>query len=780
MTLAAHRIFARIAGILVLLLIFSCLARAHAAFPSDLIMQSEEDDEDVTWQLTADQVTSLSDAEVLEARGNVVLRRGDDYLKADFARYYMTTKWVFLQGNVVARMGKDDLRAREMELDLRNRTGWLKDGEIFMDGPHIYFSGQRIDKHFGDVYSFKQAKVTACDGDTPAWSLSAGEAVVEIDGYAQLWHTSFQVMDNSVMYVPWMVIPAKRERQSGFLYPRFGHTNNQGVYIDIPYFWAIDESQDLLLNEYIMSERGLMQGAQYRARPGVEDAVWLRFDWLADSERVRHDSDDPVNDSDGLLRTNSQRYWLRGMFDLALPGDSRWKLRGDIDFVSDQNYLHEFKNNYLGFHANQRELFDTFHRELRERDLSRQTGIQLYRDWDRFSVALSGTYIQNPDLGHGNKSKSSDTTVQTLPALNAYLYQGSIIPGFPLEVAADGEAAYYYRESGTRGARYQMTPQLSLPVNGRFGSIIATAGVRQALYGTDTYDTKSGRPKESDESQTVPFYSVAASTELARVFPLDGPALTASADNIGKTSWTAVRHSVQPRVEYARTPRVDQEKTPWYTDEDRIAPVNELTYSITSVLTRKRDRVEAAKPAGDGEEPQGMVVTDYLDVLRVKVEQSYDLREADRTEQREAYRRRPYSDILLEAQLAWDEHISLRNKTYWSPYDNSVTRQESGLNIAWAPYGSVYAGFDYRDSLDEYARYRADKIKSLVFRSSITAFDPLTFNLTYRRDYERSKDVERSLDIIYTHQCFQLVGRLSSETGDVRYEFMVVLTGLGD
>jgi LPS-assembly protein len=166
-----------------------------------LIMETE-DEVLVRWDLTADSVTSLNYAEILEAVGNVFLKRGNEYLKADFARYYLNSKWVYLKGNVVVQSGNDEIKAEEAEFDLRSHTGWLKQGRIFMSGPHAYISGERIDKHWGDVYSFRQAKVTTCDGDAPAWSFTAEEAVVEIDGYARLTRSTFQVNETAVAYSP--------------------------------------------------------------------------------------------------------------------------------------------------------------------------------------------------------------------------------------------------------------------------------------------------------------------------------------------------------------------------------------------------------------------------------------------------------------------------------------------------------------------------------------------------------------------------------------------------
>ncbi|MBR3881328.1 MAG: LPS-assembly protein LptD, partial [Mailhella sp.] len=82
------------------------------------------------WTLNADKLVSIDDGVIVEASGGVLLQRGNDYLKADFARYYTATNWIFVQGNVEARMGRDMLNAKEAEFDLNTRTGWLKNGSI--------------------------------------------------------------------------------------------------------------------------------------------------------------------------------------------------------------------------------------------------------------------------------------------------------------------------------------------------------------------------------------------------------------------------------------------------------------------------------------------------------------------------------------------------------------------------------------------------------------------------------------------------------------------------
>lgn len=189
-----------------LLALFLC-SPVHSYAATDVLTIPMEDTKEASWNLEADKLVTLSDNTIVEAQGGVVLQRGNDILKADFARYYSATNWVYLKGNVFVRMGKDDIHSDEAEFDLHSKTGWLTNGHVFMEGPHIYFSGSRIIKHWGDRYTFNKAKVTTCDGTSPAWSMNAEQAVVEIDGYAQLFHSTFDVKNTGIFYSPFMVLP---------------------------------------------------------------------------------------------------------------------------------------------------------------------------------------------------------------------------------------------------------------------------------------------------------------------------------------------------------------------------------------------------------------------------------------------------------------------------------------------------------------------------------------------------------------------------------------------
>jgi len=748
------------------------------------LVMATEDERLVRWDLTADSLTTFNDAEIMEAKGNVILKRGDEYLKADFARYYMATNWVFLKGNVVVRRGmRDEIRAEEAEFDLRSRVGWLKQGRIFMAGPHTYVSGDHITKHWGDVYTFKNAKITTCDGDVPAWSMTAQEAVVEIDGYARLTRSSFQVKDRPVAHTPYFLFPVKTKRQTGLLRPDFGHSDTKGFFYNQPFFWAIDESSDLTVNEYFMTKRGFMHGLEYRAKPAADATVWLRGDWMWDKERVLYQGHGEYA-GDGLVRKNNDRYWLRGMIDARLP-DPAWRFKADIDYVSDQYFLSEFKNDFSGFYRSRNELTSLFARNLQEKDLKRQSGFLLTRDWERASVAFSSTYLQNQYLRNGNQSLSSDETVQRLPQFDAFLHKGRILPDLPLEIDSTLQTAYMYRRSGTRGARYEVVPTLTLPVNTRYGSIIASASLTQTRYDTEhpsrSHDESRDKnlPRQSKTSRTVPEFSIAGFTEFSRVFDLEPASLAETKENIGKSRWTALRHSVQPRLEFRRRANEDQERNPYYSSEDRLAPRTELVYSITNALTVKREHVALVKDPVSGE-MLPTLNTSYRDVLRLRLEQTYDQREATRDHERDDFPRRPFGDIVSDLTAYITDYVSVSTRNNWSPYMGEFVRHQSGVGLHAPKYGHLYIGYDTRKAIHEYTRRSDGRVNFLRVDVNTANFGPWSLHASYRQDYRVYGNRETDINLIYTHQCFQLIGRFNIEPQEKSYHLNIVLSGLGD
>ncbi|NCC23804.1 MAG: LPS-assembly protein LptD [Deltaproteobacteria bacterium] len=752
---------------------------------------------DEEWRLLADTIRADRALGILEAEGNVVLFHGDDFLQADYARYYMGTRWVYLQGHVKAKWEGDYLEARTAEFDLENRLGWLKDGEVFMADPHMYFKGHQIRKTGQSTYSFVRATVTACDGASPAWSLECSSGNVTIDGYARIHEPKFRIKDRPVLYSPYLVVPVKTKRQSGFLLPEIGQSSRLGFQFNQPYYQVLDEETDLTAYANLMTRRGLMTGLEYRHTPDLRSKGLWKIDYLYDHvvAKTRGELDSQFqNDAPLLLRPHHNRYWLRNKYDGYLS-DPRWKIKFDTDFVSDALYLREFKNGITGFNESRRTFLDQFGRDIADDDaLERTSQFILSRNWSGFGLDARVKYTQN--LRYFNDASElypaeDNPTVQSLPEINFNTYKTALMDG-PLEWQSQSQLVYFWREFGTTGTRLETSPSLSLPLSSDFGALIGTVGWRGTGYAVDRHqadpDNAELDPDRSFYSRSLPFAQAVASTSLFKVYDLG-----LSPEDPGQGRWTRMKHQLLPKLTYDLIPNetMDQRENPYFDEHDRIKPASNLTYSLTNTFTRRMDtRVGDASAEGNAT----TLAADYLDFLWIKIEQSFDFREADRTEETERYERRPFSDIMAQISCTPKRYLNLQSRTYFSPYLHRLTSHEHELR-AFLPkgLGNVFCGLDFRDMADdEYpdkTNYRnpdtengelGDLRQRILALGAVLDLSPAwRISTLYRADMEDGVDLEKRIDLLYRHQCYSWQLTAQETDYDTRFSIQVNLLNLG-
>ena len=201
-----------------------------------------------------------------------------------------------------------------------------------MDSPLIRRTGDK-------TYYAEEAKVTTCDADRPVWSFSVRKLSVVLEGYATGKDAKFRLGGVPVLYLPFAVLPVMSERQSGFLLPSYGQHKAGGTVVEAPFYWAMSNYADATLYQTVLSNRGYMQGAEFRHLGHNEAAANFRFFYLNDGK-----PGEPTN----------HRYWASGMINQPLPDD--WHVRGTLDRVSDANYLSDFNFGYMGLNRYSRDL----------------------------------------------------------------------------------------------------------------------------------------------------------------------------------------------------------------------------------------------------------------------------------------------------------------------------------------------------------------------------------------------------------------------------------------
>lgn len=683
---------------------------------------------------TSEKIVYDRDADEVSLMGNVVIERDDLHLSADMIRLWPSTDTALADGNVVATSGRDRFTGNRLELDLESETGVLFGGTLFLEQNNYHIQAEKIIKSGKDSYSAQDVVVTTCDGESRAWEVEGKELDITIGGYGTVNHALFRVKDVPVFYFPFMTFPVRLERQSGLLAPGLEFSERKGIRITQPYFWAISDSADMTVYADYMSLRGVKPGIEYRYFMSADDKGVAMFDFL-DDRKVDDGSGTSSSDwgypDDRYLRPNSERYWFRMKHDQDF-GPSNLML--DLDWVSDQDYLYDFKSGYSGY-TESKDLFeDVFSRSLEDyNDPIRKNRFAFSNQWPGYSLNAEALWW---DDVIARRHEDSDETVQSLPAVYFERYKQPLL-GTRLYAAFQTQSAYFYRKDGTRGARVDLYPRLYLPVRlGRMLSVEPSLGARETLWQIDRFEDDA-RDLKRNRHRDLYDFKLDLSSEIYNVFKPDW-------GEIG-----GLKHSAKFRVEYTYTPTLDQESYPYFDGVDRIEGENLITYSVVNTVTTRRG------------EPGSV---SYHQAVRFELSQSFDVG------RERAGDPEPFSPIEGDLQLDLGNWCKLRGDAAWSLYDNEFI------------YHNISYGFSNRrgDRLALQHRYSKSLWETVRGAVTLKLTDRIWISSEYERNLKDDLEIGKSFGVAYRAQCWSLETRYEEEENDRSIGFMVTLYGLGE
>jgi LPS-assembly protein len=731
---------------------------------------------DVPWEISADKVAYEAASTTYHARGNVVIEKQATRLTADHVAFNHQAMTAMASGHVVMTAGNDILTGDRVELDLKQETGVVYNGSVFLHESHFYIRGDRIEKTGKDTYEAEQAAITSCDGDRPDWSITCRSLKVKVEGYGSGTHARLKARNVPVLYTPYIVFPAKTKRQTGLLLPDFTISDRKGYAWDQPLFWAINDNTDATLYTRYMSERGTKVGLEYRYALTENSFGAIMADGLHDRQ-----IDDGTPESTARWgyvgrgdRTNRDRWWVRTKVNQALPWKARAKL--DLDIVSDQDYLTEFREGYSDFY-NTRDYFrETFSRDIDTYDDStRKNQLNVQRAWSLYT--LNGDLLWFDDVIK-RRLDETDPTLQRLPLIqfNGIKHQ---IRGSGVFWDLNSRYAYFFRQDGDRGHRMDIYPRAYYPIQwGNYLSLEPSAGWRQTAWAMDRWTDES---IDQYNYRQIFDAQLDLSTNFDRVF--DSPL----------EAFDRIRHLVKPMVTYRYIVDQDQSDLPEFTDTDRIEGANLITYSLTNTFTARTPKrpktpasadpplVDAFRYRGSGSDPGGpsdiddigrigvnqrapetLETYNYQRFCRFFLEQSYDLNQEDDDA-------RAFSDIFAELNVKYSRYLWFDWLARFDPYDTQFRNYNLSAVIT-----------DHRsDQLRLGHSYQKDVKESIRGSLSVKVTDRLKVIGEYERNLVANEDILKGIGFLYTSQCWSFEFFHAREGLNERYEFQINLLGLG-
>jgi LPS-assembly protein len=493
-------------------------------------------------------------------------------IKADWVTYDIALSTIKARGNVSVTSEDEQLLADQAVVNLEQETGTFKNATILRDEYDLHLEGEVIEKTGYKTYHIENGWVITCkvkEGKTPPWSFAAKDVVIEQGGYATLKHAKFQIKNTPIFYSPWLMLPVKNKRQTGFIFPEIGSSDNNGFTFNIPFFWNISNSTDMTIYTEYLVNRGYMPGLEFRYVKGAEDKGLAMANYLNDD--LTSSSETGYYADTGYTHTNKDRYWIRAKADQDFG--SGWTSRLDLDIVSDRDYLTEFLSGMTGFNSSNDRYLDSFGRSLENRtDDQRSNTLSVLKAWGPMS--LTAELLAVNDV-RANRS-TSQYPLWNLPAVD---FNGALPLGGFGNTTLDWDATYVYfwREEGTGGHRIDLNPRLSAPLPlGPYLESRAEFGLRETYYSVETFGDAEW---DEDSGQNRLLYDIHAEvgTSLMRNYPLSGD------DN------RSFYHQVRPYVDYDYLPDDDQDDLPFFTSVDRIEQQSAITYGIDNFFDLQKN-----------------------------------------------------------------------------------------------------------------------------------------------------------------------------------------------
>jgi LPS-assembly protein len=510
--------------------------------------------------------------------GNVVLRRGDQFLNADNLKYDQETDTYVADGNVRYQDGTMRIIAARAHGDQNTDSHEIEDVQYQLVSRRGNGGAESIDltgakgRLHGSTYS-------TCDPKQRVWELSSNRIDVDTDeGWGVAHGATIRIGKVPVLYVPWIKFPIDDRRHTGLLYPAISMSGRNGFDYRQPIYLNLAPNYDATIIPRFMSQRGVSVAGQFRYLyedgRGTFDLNWMPSDDLVKDRERDYENGTEVDQYGDPLRSKN-----RGMFRYSgfHNVNSEWQARADLAWVSDSRYVEDFSNSLYGVSATS--LVSTLGLYGRGRYWNAGAMADVWQLSDYTLTEGSLPYNRLPRVYFNWEQPFGRWFTAGVDAEVVRFQHNQVLDTNGLNTTPGG-------------SRLDLKPFVSMPLQGASWYITPTLAWRYTSYKLDEEFTTDPRFADTSPTRSLPIASLDAGLFFDRDTEIKGERYL---------------HTLEPRLFYLNAPYRDQSGIPifdtrpftfsWgqlfrdnrYSGPDRQTDANQLTMALTSRLLRQAD-----------------------------------------------------------------------------------------------------------------------------------------------------------------------------------------------
>jgi len=640
------------------------------------------------------------------ARGDVRIQMENRTLIADEVELDQVQEVVRARGRVQLVEGANRLEGDRFEYHYRTNTGVMYQGKGTIP-PATAFRGVEIHKDGERTYRLVEGSFTTCRICQPEpggvdWEVRAKEAVLEQDEYLEAKWASFWIRGLPSLVAPYLLYPIG-PRRTGFLIPRVGYGSRDGFTYKQPFFWAIDESQDLTVTGVYRENRGFEGEANYRYILGPEARGSIDARIIQDRLNAPQDE---------LRSTIYARHDQQFNPELSL--------KADVNYVSDRTIQREFAETPSALRTASFTNSRVFLTQLWQ-----NYGLQLMLDHSRALV-----------------TDTSDSRLSRLPELSFSAFPQRLF-GLPVFVEMNLSGTFLERNEAPDAGRGDLFPRLSAPLRLLpWATMTPSVGFRETAY------TKRGDGGEGGITREL--FEARDSLE-ARFF---------KSFEVGGTRVDRLVHLVEPRVSYWYIHPVDQEGLPQFDSVDFVSPQNRVTYSLNNRLLAKIKEADGSVRTQEilslslsqsyNLNPRERTFSDiYLNGLTPeRIDQA--VREETAVSLGNGFTRvqeRRFSNVVADLRASPFQNLSFYGVAAINSEEDRVDGIEAGVRYAYPEYGRIELAHSF---------IRDRESSGVVGRLLLTPIKNVAINYLGRYDSLNDRSLENNVVVTYATCCWML------------------------
>lgn len=191
--------------------------------------------------ISADRLSRNIEKKVIEVSGNIQIVAEGKHFQGEIATIYTESNTIEVQGNVRITTPTATIVAKRVIMNYKTSVGTIYDG--YVESSNVVFAGKVIQKLDKDRYTLNDGDYTTCTTCPASWSITGSHIKARVGEYAQITYPILRIGGLPLLPLPYIVVPLKTRRQTGFLSPTFGFSGD-GVVFSQSFFWAMARNQD--------------------------------------------------------------------------------------------------------------------------------------------------------------------------------------------------------------------------------------------------------------------------------------------------------------------------------------------------------------------------------------------------------------------------------------------------------------------------------------------------------------------------------------------------------